>query len=345
MDVDKISNNDEVYMEKYADAIKKSRIAADKNVTRAATSNDPFSGIIKHQLKKGGGKATAMNTYRILNSYMSKFSINEFATSRQAIAGMVGQGEMGAIKGATTMIGVMARMTSYMVFRTYLVGLLYSLTGLGDDEEDYEAYTKKQGVSAGVSLITRGASGNVPMYLVNYGIEIANENYGHDLGLRKEKKYDSHKDGIVYNVWNTENVDRNAYKAAAGVAAGPLGPQLKTADYIGKNIYKALTSDNEEKQDEAIDNLLSARTALEMLNSVGYGFFYKDIRAYILTKDYRDKEKKESSSGPSLSTLKLYDKNAYDAIKKQQKAYEKENKNSKEYKQYMKEMKEYKKNN
>ena len=49
---------------------KKSRIEADASVTRAATSNSPFSGVLKNQAVEGESFKV---WYRMVNSYMARF--------------------------------------------------------------------------------------------------------------------------------------------------------------------------------------------------------------------------------------------------------------------------------
>ena len=45
----------------------------------------------------------------------------------------------------------------------------------------------RQAVGAATSLLVRGSQGNIPIIGQNLGIELLNEQYGKELGLRKEK--------------------------------------------------------------------------------------------------------------------------------------------------------------
>ena len=161
VDFDKIADNDSDYMNKYKDAIQKATSKADNNVTMAATSNDPFSSVLKNQAQEG---EDGMNFYRMINGYMSRFSLNEYATARQAVASMTGQGQLGVVKGASTLAGVGVRMSMYVMLLRYLNGAMFGMLGIGDeDDTDYEELGIRQGVGAATSLITRGVSGNIPM--------------------------------------------------------------------------------------------------------------------------------------------------------------------------------------
>ena len=52
----------------------------------------------------------------MVNSYMARFSLNEYATARQAVASLVGQGQMGTIRAAGTLAAVLTRMSLYVIF-------------------------------------------------------------------------------------------------------------------------------------------------------------------------------------------------------------------------------------
>lgn len=335
MDVDKISENDLEYMAKYEDAIKQSKIQADKSVTRAATSNDPFSGILKNQMKDG---ETRGNTWRTINAYMSRFSINEYATSRQAIASMVGQGEMTVLQGAATMTAVLARMSMYVVLYKFMQNFAYGLMGAGndDDDTDYESLGIRQTVGAATSLITRGTTGNIGMMPVNLGIEMLNKEYGYEFGLREDKVYDPFKHSLVYSQISQDQIDRNPYKQIVLTGLGPLAPQFKSLSYLTDKSYKGLFSKTKEGRRKAIDELLSARAAVELFNIPGAMPFYKDIRGALVKEQYKDYGKETGT--PSMSTLKKYDIDTYNLIKKQ----EAEFKNSSEYKAMERERKKFK---
>ncbi len=291
MDVDKITENDQAYMSKYADAILAAKRSADAKVTQAATSNDPFSGVLKNQLSDKDG--ARMILYKSVNSYMARFSINEFVTARQAVAGIVGQGEMGAIKGAATLAGIMTRMSMYVVMYKALASMFNGILGLDDEDDiDYEELGVRQLVGAGVSLITRGTSGNIPMMLPNLGIEKLNEEYGESLGLWSDtdgKGYNPYVHSIIFNPINQQKLEKEGVAASAlRVGSGPLSPQVSALLRAG-DLTAKMGSSNEKVADRAAKQFYSLRTALEMSQLTGISLpFYKDIRRYLMAENWSD---------------------------------------------------------
>ena len=336
MDVDKISNNDQEYMTKYADAIKAAKIAADKKVTQAATSNDPFSGVLKNQLSDTDNGF--MIYYKTINSYMSRFSINEFATARQAVASMIGQGEESAIKGGAKLAGVMTRMSLYVVMYKAFASMFNGMLGLDDeDETDYKELGIRQLAGAGVSLITRGASGNVPMIPINYGIELLNEEYGEQLGLWSDKDgkgYNSFKHSIIFSIINQQSLEsKGFFKSAASVLAGPLSPQVMAAGRTAELLIAMKAGGT--AGDKAAKKFFSERTAIEAAGIVGAMPFYKDLRRYFMAEDWSKikeaKAAKESDKGLTYEELKIFNPRAAEKLKRDKKSVNKKYKSTSAY--------------
>ena len=341
VDFDKIAEKDLDYMEENSDAIKKSTKAADSNVTQAATSNSPFSGVLKNQVRN---EEQLRNWYRTVNSYMSRFSLNEYATARQAVASLVGRGQMGQIKGAGVLAGVMARMSLYVVLLKALSNTMYSALGIGDDDdESYEELFIRQGVGAATSLISRGMAGNVPMILPNAAIEEINKEYGFEFGLRDEKEYDPYKHSIIFSQITLDQINRDPYKRSVIMASGPLQPQVKALDRVIGKAKRALLNNTEESREKNLKELLSYRTALEVYNALPLTGvpMYRDIRAAFLKEEFK---KGDEITPLSLDQLKFYDEKEYNRQMKLLE-YEKKNKppKSRDQIQLEKEIKEFKK--
>lgn len=324
VDYTKISENNTSYMKEYADAIKKSRQEADKNVTQAATSNSPFSGVLKNQINKDD--SGRMNLYRTINSYMSRFSLNEYATARQAIASMAGKGQMSQIKGAGTMAGILSRMSLYVVLYRVLSDSMFSLLDVGEDEkeEDLKDLALRQSVGAGVSLLSRGMLGNIPMIPINLGIEEINKEYGFEFGLRNKKEYNPYEHSIVFAAVNSDQLKRDPYKQALITAAGPYTPQAKSLFRLMELAIRSTTNKSAKSREKNLKELFSLRTALELSNMVVGVPLYRDIRAGILKEKF--KSKPSSITPLDLKEIKKYDPKLYEeiqALKRKQKEEEK----------------------
>ena len=121
---------------KYLDnkeAITNSRIAADAEVVRMATSVNPFNSILKLQaLSTDGG---VMRIYKVANGYMARFNLFEFMTAQKAIKALRYNGDISKKQATGLLIGVTARMTAYMALYTTFASLFDSLFGADDEEE------------------------------------------------------------------------------------------------------------------------------------------------------------------------------------------------------------------
>ncbi|MCP4439369.1 MAG: hypothetical protein GY810_10555, partial [Aureispira sp.] len=320
VDFDKIAENDSDYMNKYKDAIQKATNNADRNVTMAATSNDPFSSVLKNQAQDGEGM---MNFYRMVNGYMSRFSLNEYATARQAVASMAGQGQLGVVKGASTLAGVTVRMSMYVMLLRYLNGAMFGMLGIGDeDDTDYEELGIRQGIGAATSLISRGVSGNIPMIPLNYTIEALNKEYGYELGLRSEEEYNGLEHGLVYATINPSNAAKNLEEATLLQLFGPFNPYAKSGLRVLKLGQRALTNETEESRQENLDKLFSSRTAIEIANMFGGVPFYRDIRRGFLQEEFKEGNTVQPFT---LEELKFYDIKEYNRLMRL-KEFEKRNK-------------------
>ena len=322
IDFDKIAENNSDYMKKYKEAIAVSTRKADENVTMAATSNDPFSQVLKNQAKQG---EAGYNFYRMLNSYMSKFSLNEYATARQAVASIVGRGEMSSIRGVSTLAGVGVRMTMYVMMLRYLNSAMFGMLGIGDDEDDtdYAELGSRQAVGAATSLISRGMSGNIPMIPLNFAIEALNKDYGYEAGLRSNKEY-TYEDALIYATINPSNASRNLAEATLYQLSGPLNPYAKTVIRTTNLALRGYYNETEESRQKNLEKLYSSRTAIEIANIFGGVPFYRDIRKGFIEEQYKGSKDK----APNLKLLKKIDPTEY----KRQMRLKKQYQNSPEYK-------------
>lgn len=285
----KISENNVEYMSKFKEQIVESRKKADLNVQRAATTNSRFDVVLKNQINADDKAATQI--YKSINGLLSRFHINEYATARQAIASAMGSGEMGRAEGARLFAAVNARMASYLI----LVGAFTqgSLMALGVAEDEDEDEIKERAATAlvgsGVSLITRRTLGNVPTIAINNIIEKYNEEYG-DF-LRDGKKYDKYKNSLVYNQFDIDELSRDPSKKVLTTLSGPYQTQVKSMLRVGELMIKRKNAKRFKDVYEVDKKIFNKRTLVDGLGLLGVLPFYRDIRRYIISKEYYEKPK------------------------------------------------------
>ena len=82
------------------------------------TSSNPINVIIKNVRRPDG--STLRNYYRVANSFIANFNLNEYATTRFAVGALLKTGEISRKQAALTLAGVLARMSSYVIlYKTF----------------------------------------------------------------------------------------------------------------------------------------------------------------------------------------------------------------------------------
>jgi len=284
IDFDKMSEGDKEYLIDNRDAIEKATRAADVAVQRAATTNSRMDVILKNQIRPDD--ATLSKVYKTMNSYMSRFAINEYTTARQGIASLLGSGEMSRSQGAATLVALNLRMATYLALSQFFGTSLNNALGFGDDEEDLVNDLKRGTVGSAVSLISRRTLGNAAMIPINIGIEKLNEEYGQE--LRDGKKYDPYKHSIVYSQVTPEKIYRNPAETITLTGLGPYQPIAKPIIRAIKTFGKFQNAKTKKDKRKYMDELLSLRSVTDALGATGMLPFYRDIRNAILAEEYKD---------------------------------------------------------
>ncbi len=178
---EKIADGTSEYLKnsKYAKSIKDATFQSDKTVAEFITSGNPFNAIIKNVRRDEKGEA-AKNFYRVINSFMANFNLNEYATARFAVGAMLKDGEISKAQAGKLLAGILARMSSYVIlYRTF--SKFFDEVFLGapeeEEEEDVAQVITRQVIGSLSTLMFRGGLGNIPALPVNYGIEYLNKEY------------------------------------------------------------------------------------------------------------------------------------------------------------------------
>ena len=227
-DFEKIADGTSEYLKdsKYANAIKEATFQSDKTVAEFITSGNPFNAIIK---MLEGMKRAAKNFYRVINSFMANFNLNEYATARFAVGAMLKDGEISKAQAGKLLAGILARMSSYVIlYRTF--SKYFDEVFLGapeeEEEEDVAQIITRQVIGSLSTLMFRGGLGNIPALPVNYGIEYLNKEYL-DF-LRDGGEYDAYDDSIVYSLIGLDDfAGKSLPEIALPILAGPTNRWLK----------------------------------------------------------------------------------------------------------------------
>lgn len=282
-DFQKLSENDSDYFKRYSKEIKDSTFYADENINAAATSLNPFDSILKLQQKQGGNAlSVAKRIYVMADAFMARFTIGEYMQDRRALHSLFFDGKMTTKQAAATLVATTARMSTYMLLLGLLRDQMRELFGIEPEEDDKMDLLKRQIVGSTLGLLSRGTSGNIPMVLINYGLERANEEYMES--LRSYEDYDPYKHSIVFSQVTKDEIERGDYlKIGADVLFGPytypLNVGLKTAESYRRSEQskKALTRKKYK------DKLKYVHT-IEVLGMLNVLPFYKDIRDIAVRK-------------------------------------------------------------
>jgi GNAT superfamily N-acetyltransferase len=321
-DLKKISDNDEAYMEANRDSIKKASKEADKQVTQAAASNNPYETIAK--LRVNEKDTSSKKIYKAVNGFISRFAIFEYNTARRAIYAMIGNGSISRKEGAALLTGVAMRSIVYVMASSYIGGIMSALAqsalanlglaGLDEEEEEEDLmeailpnadtlpklYRSIGGALANI-FINRNF-GNVVKNINGLLVETANEEYGQF--LRNGKDYDPFENNILMNQLSSAMTPGNSNeKIASFVAAfaGPLSPVARTFISTFKLANGAINNKTADSRKEKLKEL-KIRVPLEFGGHLGLVPVYNDVRD--ITLDYlRDDLNKEKDFRQEVKRL------------------------------------------
>ena len=292
---------------KYAKSIKDATFQSDKTVAEFITSGNPLNAIIKNVRRDEKGEA-AKNFYRVINSFMANFNLNEYATARFAIGAMLKDGEISKAQAGKLLAGILARMSSYVIlYRTFSNYFDQVFLGAPEDEEeeDVSKVITRQLVGSLSTLMFRGGLGNIPALPVNYGIEYLNKEYL-DF-LRDGGEYNAYDDSIVYSLIGLDDfAGKSLPEIALPILAGPYGPLAKTITRGAELAGRTQSRKTQDARDRAQEEL-NDRITFELLGQLGLIPFYKDRRRAKLKIRFKDSEGKTLSP----SELKKYNPELY----------------------------------
>ena len=285
---------DNKYKKARLDAVRKS----DRTLSQFVTSGNPMYRIIKNiQTRKGEGVLNLMDYYRMLNSYMANFNLNEYASSRFAIGALFKSGYMSKREAIALQAGILARMSSYVAAYTLVNQFMDQLLGAPEEEkeDDLKNLLKRQLLGSAATLTFRGGIGNIWALPINFGIESLNEKYLEN--LRNGAPYDAYDNSIVYSLISLDDFgEKKTTEIILPILAGRYGPFAKTLFRGGDLTARMLNAKTLEAREKAAEELLNRIVSFEFLGLLGIIPFYKDWRRINLKKRFSD----SNASGGSV---------------------------------------------
>lgn len=286
---------------KYEKALIEARRKADRMVASFVTSGNPIKSIIKNRRRSFGMDTTVRDYYRVLNSFMANYTLNEYAQARFAIGALYKSGYYSKPVASKYLAGVLGRMSSYVILYGLLNNLMDPLFGAPEEDEDpLDQQIYRQLIGSSLTLIFRGGLGNIPSLPINAGIELLNKQYLE--GLRDGKPYNAYDNSIVYSLISLEDLaSKDLTDIIAPILTGPLAPLAKTSVRAASLVQKMLTSKKQSTVDKAYEEFVDRIISQEIPGNFNMIPFYKDARRIALKK--RFSKKSPSSSGKSKGGL------------------------------------------
>jgi hypothetical protein len=298
-DLDEIAEGESKYLtdSKYKKAIDKAVRDADRTVISISTSANPFNAIAKN-VKRGDVK----DYYRTINSFMANFTLNEYATARQAIGALVNSGEMSSRRAGFLLAGVLARMSSYVIAYGILADLLDEeiLNAPDDDDEELDSLIYRQLIGSVMTLMFRQNLGNIPSLPVNLGIEEFNKQYLDE--LRDGKPYNSYDNSIVYSLITLDRLDKGIDKQILPILTGPYVEYYKTARRAIELYNRTQTRKTKEARDRAVKELEEVIVP-QIIGQLGFIPLYKDYIRSKRKKFYAENYDRSSGSSGGGGSL------------------------------------------
>jgi len=298
-DLDEIAEGKSKYLtdSKYKKAIDKAVRDADRTVISISTSANPFNAIAKN-VKRGDVK----DYYRTINSFMANFTLNEYATARQAIGALVNSGEMSSRRAGFLLAGVLARMSSYVIAYGILADLLDEeiLNAPDDDDEELDSLIYRQLIGSVMTLMFRQNLGNIPSLPVNLGIEEFNKQYLDE--LRDGKPYNSYDNSIVYSLITLDRLDKGIDKQILPILTGPYVEYYKTARRAIELYNRTQTRKTKEARDRAVKELEEVIVP-QIIGQLGFIPLYKDYIRSKRKKFYAENYDRSSGSSGGGGSL------------------------------------------
>lgn len=290
-DMDKIAKNDADYMNQYRGAIELATEAADDTSIKAGATDNIFLGMLNGTIRPDA--SLGANVYAFINSYMTRFLVFEYVTTRTAVNAMVGNGMITRGQGAALMGGVTVRMMSYTLMAGLMRDLIASIYGDDEfEEEDFLERIKKSLIQGAATLVLGGTRGQLGRGAIAIPVELINRD------MLEEGEYDFDKRVMMplFDI-NQDKQWKGKMWDAVTRTSGPLGPSLRFVEGALGFVAEEIGA-KKKRQDAARQEQEYIRSLIKGLGVAGLLPFANDINYHYQRYIYKDLDKEKKPPLP-----------------------------------------------
>jgi len=275
--------NDESYRDRFQEAINQASEQADSAVIDTSASTNPFDTIPSNiSDPDASDRKKAM---QVINRYMTNFRVFEYYSAVKGVQNLFGKGEISRGAGFMLLASTIMRMSIYRLGIDYAFGLIFSMLGMDEDEDEIKEEDLTRSALSGIVTLAFGRNlGNITQSAINLGIEFANMEFGEGITWDSVTKdgekteYDSYKDYMVFSkIPVKRSPGRDLFVDFLISSAGPLTPTIKSVRRATTLTDRSIYNKTKESRDKN-KNELFFKTPFDIAGSLGFIPNYKELK-------------------------------------------------------------------
>jgi hypothetical protein len=275
--------NDESYRDRFQEAINQASEQADSAVIDTSASTNPFDTIPSNISDPDA--SDWKKAFQVINRYMSNFRVFEYYSAVKGVQNLLGKGEISRGAGMMLLASTIMRMSIYRLGIDYAFGLIFSMLGMDEDEDEIKKEDLTRSVLSGIVTLAFGRNlGNLTQSVVNLGIEFANMEFGEGITWDSVTKdgekteYDPYKDSMVFSkIPVKRSPGRDLFTDFLISSAGPLTPTIKSVRRATTLTDRSIYNNTKESRDKN-KNELFFKTPFDIAGSLGFIPNYKELK-------------------------------------------------------------------
>ena len=275
--------NDELYRDRFQEAINQASEQADSAVIDTSASTNPFDTIPSNISDPDADNLT--KAIQVVNRYMTNFRVFEYYSAVKGVQNLFGKGEISPVAGFMLLASTIMRMSIYRLGIDYAFGLIFSMLGMDEDEDEIKEEDLTRSVLSGIVTLAFGRNlGNLTQSVVNLGIEFANMEFGEGITWDSVTKdgekteYDPYKDSMVFSkIPVKRSPGRDLFTDFLISSAGPLTPTIKSVRRATTLTDRSIYNNTKESRDKN-KNELFFKTPFDIAGSLGFIPNYKELK-------------------------------------------------------------------